>query len=58
VDEHAVTVTERLAANGPVPASLAIGFDVLSTPLLRGGAAAIGLEVRLLGFVLVHCDLP
>jgi hypothetical protein len=56
-----VPVTEVLAANGPVPAPLPVGFDVLAPPLLRRRSAAIGLlgfEIRLVALVLLHHDSP
>jgi hypothetical protein len=58
VHEDAVPVTKLLAANGPVPATVPIGFDVLAPPLLRRRAACVVLEVRLLVLVLLHRDSP
>jgi hypothetical protein len=56
-----VPVTKLLAANGPVPAPLPVGFDVLASPVVRRRPAAVGLlafEIRLLAFVLLHHDSP
>jgi len=60
-EEDAMPVTHFLAANGPVPAPLSIGFDVLALPVLGRGPAAMALlvvEIRLLVFVLMHLDSP
>jgi hypothetical protein len=53
-------VTKILAANGPVPAPLPIGFSVLAAPALRGRPSALfrcTLDACLLVFALPHVTL-
>jgi hypothetical protein len=59
--EDAVPVTKVLAANGPVPATFAVGFDVLAAPVFGRGAAVAGLvvlEIGLLALILLHVYSP